>query len=110
MSRAGRDKCGVGSADWKRYGRTLKCIKRAAAECGLIFERMHAPFPLKAKGADEVNAKDAAYHEKELHRHHSPLRMGGRVSQWYISGDAGVCTRAAKGKSMILTWKCIRKS
>ena len=35
----------------------FKMHKRAAAECGLIFEQMHAPFPLRQKGADEVNAK-----------------------------------------------------
>ncbi|MEZ3470608.1 MAG: sugar phosphate isomerase/epimerase, partial [Schaedlerella sp.] len=35
----------------------FKVHKRAAAECGLIFEQMHAPFPLRQKGADEVNAK-----------------------------------------------------
>lgn len=35
----------------------FKIHKRAAAECGLVFEQMHAPFPLRQKGLDEVNAK-----------------------------------------------------
>lgn len=30
---------------------------KAAADCGLTFEQMHAPFPLMQKGMDEVNAK-----------------------------------------------------
>lgn len=30
---------------------------KAAADCGLTFEQMHAPFPLRQKGMDEVNKK-----------------------------------------------------
>ncbi|MDE6064521.1 MAG: sugar phosphate isomerase/epimerase [Lachnospiraceae bacterium] len=38
---------------WKDFAPHAK----AAADCGLTFEQMHAPFPLRQKGMDEVNAK-----------------------------------------------------
>lgn len=38
---------------WKDF----KIHAEAAADCGLTFEQMHAPFPVKQKGMDEVNAK-----------------------------------------------------
>lgn len=38
---------------WKDFAPHAK----AAADCGLTFEQMHAPFPLRQKGRDEVNAK-----------------------------------------------------
>lgn len=38
---------------WKDF----KIHAKAAADCGLTFEQMHAPFPVKQKGMDEVNAK-----------------------------------------------------
>lgn len=38
---------------WKDFAPHAK----AAADCGLTFVQMHAPFPLRQKGMDEVNAK-----------------------------------------------------
>ncbi|MDE5679541.1 MAG: sugar phosphate isomerase/epimerase [Lachnospiraceae bacterium] len=43
--------------DVEEVWRDFEPHARAAADCGLIFEQMHAPFPVMQKGMDEVNAK-----------------------------------------------------
>lgn len=48
---------------------------RAAAECGLTFEQMHAPFPVMQKGMEETNAKMLRITENCMD---ICSRMGGR--------------------------------